>query len=418
MMHSPHKRPAFQSPEKVFRIKFAEVAVQHDSFPHWDTLPSDIVERIMLSHTLSAADTLNMSLVCKAWKPRDIILARTLCRKRIQANAREHDCCMNFVDHFVETAPEESRTQVLKQAVTFGSIYILRKCCSYGYWFNAPDNKGQSVLCTAIEAGRVDIIEFLVKNCNTYVNLVDHFGESPLMFAIYKGSLEVILCLLKNGASVFTQAYDLATPLYLAVNENRLSVAKLLLKYGSPVDAPDTDGLTPLHLAVKNQNFDMVRLLHEHAASTDITVESSGFTPLHQAVYQGDIDITQFLLQNGVDEKSRTIDGKTILHVACLGCNFDMCEWIIERGQVNVNELDEYEKTPLHYAVEFRNLWIIQLLLENGANPFIGDVWLKITIQIGWANLHVSNPDLFKNAFVRQLMLESVGRSVVGEDTE
>lgn len=408
MDDTPRKRPAYQSPVKVFRLRFAEpVKPKHDNFEHWNTLPSDIVERIMMSSTLSTADALNMSLTCKAWKPRDNFLARTLCRKRIHANEHDHVSRKNFIDYFVETAHEESRVQVLKEAVNCGSTDILWKCYSCGYWFNSPDNKGQSILCTAIEAGRVHVIEFLIKRCHAYVNLVDHFGESPLMFAIYKGSLEIIRCLLNNGASVFTQAYDLATPLYLAVNENRVAVVELLLKYGSPVDAPDTDGLTPLYLAVKNQNFDMVKLLHRYAASTDIMVESSGFTPLHQAVYQGDNDVALFFLQNGVNERSKTIDGKTILHVACLGSKFDTCKWIIERGNVGVNELDEYEQSPLHYAVEFQHLDIIQILLENGANAFDGDLWLKIAMNIGWSNLHVSNPDLFKNAFVSQLMLGS-----------
>lgn len=408
-MTLPHKRFADQSPQKVFKIKFAEQHVDIDeTFEHWNHLPSDIVEQIMLSTTLSASDVLNMSLACKSWKPNDVFLARTLCQKRVDICRQAYTGCMGFMNHFIETVSEESRVDVLKQVIKCGSIEILQKCHHFGYYFNSADDEGQSILCSAIEAGRVNVIQYLIKNCNTYVNMVDHFGESPLMFAIIKGSsIEIIKCLLQNGSSVFTEAYDMATPLYLAVNENRLAVSELLLKHGSPVDAPDTDGLTPFHIAVKNQSIDMVRLLHKYGASTDRMIESSGFTPLHQTVIQGNFEILTFLLKNGADEKSKTIDGKTILHVACMGCQYDLCKWIIDRGIIDLDAKDDHEFTPLYYATQQQNIDVVQLLLENGSDPFIGDIWLKISVKIGWQNLKVSNPNIFRNSFLRLLLLEN-----------
>ena len=408
-MSIPHKRSAYQSPEKVFRIKFAEEYVEKkESFENWKNLPSDIVERIMQTTTLSTTDVLNMSLACKSWKPNDVFLARTLCQKRIDISRQGYSSCMGFMSHFIENVSVDSRVDVLKQVIQCGSTDILQKCQSFGYFFNSVDDKGQSILCSAIEAGRVNVLQFLIQNCNTCVNIVDHFGESPLMFAIMKGSsIEIIECLLRNGSSVFTEAYDRATPLYLAVNDNRLAVSELLLKHGSPVDAPDIDGLTPFHLAVKNQSIDMVRLLHKFGASTDRMTEYSGFTPLHQAALRGNVDILTFLLETGVDEKSKTIDGKTILHVACMGCQYDLCKWIIDRGIVDIDAKDDHEFTALYYATQLHDIDIVQLLLERGSDPFIGDVWLKISLKIGWKNLKVLNPNIFGNSFLRQLFIEN-----------
>lgn len=405
-MTIPHKRFAHQSPQKVFRMKFAEQHVENEeSFEHWSNLPSEIVERIMESTTLSTADVINMSLACKSWKPNNVFLARLLCRKRIDLDREAHITCMSFMNHFVETVCEESRIEVLKRAIIYGSIDILQKCQNFGYFFNSVDDNGQSVLCTAIQAGRVKILEYLITTCRAYVNIVDHFGESPLMFAIVKGSsIEIIKCLLNHGSSVFTEAYDLATPLYLAVHENRLAVSELLLKHGSPVDAPDTDGQTPLFLAVKNQSIDMVKLLHKFGASTDCMLEYSGFTPLHQSAFQGDIEIMTFLLQNGANGQSKTIDGKTILHVACMGSQSDLCQWILSTNVIDVNEKDDHNFTALYYAIQNHHNHIIELLLENGADPFIGDLWFRISVNIGWRNLRVSNPNIFQNSFVRQLL--------------
>lgn len=406
-----HKRSAALdlSPRKVFKIRFAEPPSMHQDdppFKDWNHLPSDVVEQIMLSSALSFEDVINMSMTCKSWKPHDITLNRIVCRKRVDQYRKAYATCSQVIESIVETVSEEGKMFILKQAIICGSIETLRKCHERGYCFNSVDNSGRSVLCTAIMAGNVQVIEFLIRNCSAYVNLVDNFGESPLMFAVMKGSREMVNCLLNNGASIYTQAYDLATPLYLAVNENRIDIAELLLKHGSPTESADSDDTTPFHLAVRNKSIEMIKLLHRFGSRMDYTVESSGFSAIHQASFQGDIEIINFIINNGIDINMKTIDGKTILHTACIGCQFHVCEWIINRGGVNVNEKDDYGQTALHYAVENHKLDLIQLFLENDADPFVGDAWLKISLEIGWSNLKVTNPNLFSSPFVRQLLLD------------
>uniref|UniRef100_A0A1X7TKR5 Uncharacterized protein n=1 Tax=Amphimedon queenslandica TaxID=400682 RepID=A0A1X7TKR5_AMPQE len=114
-------------------------------------------------------------------------------------------------------------------------------------------------------------------------------------------------------------------------------------------------------------------------------------------------------LSNGVDVNCRHQLGWTALHVSVINGNKKAVEWLIKVGGANVNTQDEYSSarrmarvlkashhqiaqlrehhfcsfinpyatytgfTPLHYAVITDNEDIIQLLLDNGANPSIED---------------------------------------------
>ena len=408
---SAYKRPACDSsPHKVFKIRFAEPPTEDEDgppFKHWYELPTDVVEKVMLSSVISAEDVINMSLTCKSWKPSDTNLSRMICRKRVNHHKQARFAYSQVMEGIVQsTSDEDGKLLILQQAITSGSIDTLRKCYLSGYFFNSTDEHGRSILCTAIEAGRVDVLEFLIKECGSYVNLVDHFGESPLMFAAVNGSVESIRCLLDNGSSIYTKAYDLATPLHLAVSENRIAVTELLLRQGSPIEAIDTDGVGAFHLAVRNGSIAMVRLLHKFGAIMDHSIDSTGYTPLHQASFQGYIEIIEFMIEKGVSVDITTIDGKTILHTACMGCQFEMCDWIIAKGNLDINKQDDHSLTPLDYAVQLHNFEIMTLLLENGADPFIGDTWLKISVGHGWSNLKIS-PTIFKNPFVKQLLLSN-----------
>jgi ankyrin repeat protein len=55
--------------------------------------------------------------------------------------------------------------------------------------------------------------------------------------------------------------------------------------------------------------------------------------------------------------------------------NLNLVKLLIKYGaDVNLKEYNDVgEKTPLHYAVEKNNFEITNFLLDNGANPTIGD---------------------------------------------
>lgn len=55
--------------------------------------------------------------------------------------------------------------------------------------------------------------------------------------------------------------------------------------------------------------------------------------------------------------------------------------WILERG-ADPNEIDE-KKLPLVYAAELGNEWIVKVLLDFGADPFLKDRFGKNAFDTG-----------------------------------
>lgn len=61
--------------------------------------------------------------------------------------------------------------------------------------------------------------------------------------------------------------------------------------------------------------------------------------------------------------------GENALHIVVRWGDYEAAKLLIAHG-INVNQKGEEEYTPLHYACEYGRKDFVQLLLENGADPF------------------------------------------------
>lgn len=97
----------------------------------------------------------------------------------------------------------------------------------------------------------------------------------------------------------------------------------------------------------------------------DIT---SGDTGLHIAVQRSDILWVRFLLQRGADPGIRNKRGVAPLQLAtALGFTEGVAALI--KGGAGLEVADQTGETPLITAVHARNLELVRLLLEKGADP-------------------------------------------------
>ncbi|KAF2879739.1 hypothetical protein ILUMI_26435, partial [Ignelater luminosus] len=94
--------------------------------------------------------------------------------------------------------------------------------------------------------------------------------------------------------------------------------------------------------------------------------DANGYTLLHYAAFHGKLDVIDWLLSNDAVTNATDLYGVTPLHCSIIGGNFSaFCKLLCN---ASINTRDRSELTPLHYAVAYKRLRMIDMLLSKGAD--------------------------------------------------
>ena len=312
---------------------------------------------------------------------------------------------------------------LLHSAVQFGMTDLFEKQIDYGLAnINFRKPNGLALIHTAVSCNQLEIVKILIKHGANLNFQAQNWGvvpmtlqESPLHLATYFGYNEIAQLLLENGAHRDVTVEGVK-PLHFAVSNSDSETINLLLKKSSNgwdfaedlmtnVDPKDQNGFTPLHRAIQSNRKDIVELLTAQGANIEMAT-LSGTRPLHIAAFNGFIEIAEFLIKNGATLDVKDSEGSTPLHLALLTqhisqklnytkneTNFEQnlqktygtpklvdesqCEipevvrisiakMLIKQG-ANVNVHNDEKLTPLHYAMNFKDLDFIKYLIEQKA---------------------------------------------------
>ncbi|XP_071118291.1 ankyrin repeat domain-containing protein 65-like [Haliotis cracherodii] len=275
---------------------------------------------------------------------------------------------------------ERSAAKILR---SFGCIFI-------------KGNSGSELLASAVYVNDNDLISYIIamgiipdvkstqalRGSPYLPEATDHISQKVLSFGVQ---------------------HTWTDHLMLVALYEEVDILKLLCEMGARLDIRDNAGKTVLHKAVWTEVDAAEKLLYllEGQNVPIDALDNRGRTALFPAVEFGDLDVVELLCQKGFDLQTRDKHGTSLLHASCrrgLG-DFNNIRMVIACGDitkrrvrhvavrkqaldavhlllkdgVNVNAMDEYGRTPLHYATEFRQSDIMKLLLENGANPCFRD---------------------------------------------
>jgi ankyrin repeat protein len=163
---------------------------------------------------------------------------------------------------------------------------------------HARNERGDSVLLTAVYCGRRELLERLLAlgagvslHEAAALGLVDrarahldadpggisahsHDGWTPLHLAAFFGHRELAAFLLDRGADVNARSTSERfaksnTPLHAAAANRQVEVARLLVERGADVNARDGSGFTPLALAANSKSDLLMLLLLEQGARAE-----------------------------------------------------------------------------------------------------------------------------------------------------
>lgn len=189
------------------------------------------------------------------------------------------------------------------------------------------------------------------------INHKDKNGDTPLEMAIKQKKWEVVLELLKSELLDLSSGNTLKLLLGLPNNErDRLMPA--ILKH------PLKNYQDLLIQYILDDNVEMVGKFLERGVPIDEPVsvpnKSGKRTPLHFAVSTGNCKMVKFLIEKGANFKAEDND---LLSTAIMKGHIDVLIMLIEFG-ANLAKADETGYTALHYAIIYRKIDIVKLILK------------------------------------------------------
>ena len=215
-----------------------------------------------------------------------------------------------------------------------------------------------------------------------------------------------------HGKTAYNQL-GFKTPFHIAFEEEHYSLAAFLLKEAQSINGIDEQGWTPLMLAIMADDWDMVRELivdgadifagHRHnaidvaqmmeseAQLVDIFVEEKGVNGVVHtygetwpfitlAVANGHTEVAELLLRHGAGDKLANLTMVAIQNMEegkilnLIKSETKLLDTLVEEmGSVNVRLDNLRNDTLLTLAMRKKDMELVELLLEHGADINHGD---------------------------------------------
>lgn len=166
------------------------------------------------------------------------------------------------------------------QAVKVDDFRTVTNLLARGFDPNSVDPNGQYGLIWAVKTGSFKVVDALINDPATNVEVRTPQDESALMLAALRGNLELCKKLIAKDADVNKPGW---APLHYAATSAHLEVMRLLLDNSAYIDAASPNGSTPLMMAAMYGNAQAVKLLLEAGADPKLK-NSLGLTATDFAV--------------------------------------------------------------------------------------------------------------------------------------
>ena len=198
---------------------------------------------------------------------------------------------------------------------------------------NAPEVDGTTALHWAAHHDDPDLVEFLLR-AGAKVDAPNRYSVTPLWLAATNGNAAIVRMLLSAGADPHAAgATSGETALMIAARAGQTDVMRLLLEHGADANAVENHrGQTALMWAAAERHPSAIELLLAAGADMDARSARTGMTPFMFAVRSGDIETTHLFLDAGADLTQKTDDGTSSLMLAILNANFELADFLLERG--------------------------------------------------------------------------------------
>ena len=274
-----------------------------------------------------------------------------------------------------------------------GDLKVVKLIMATGIDIDMVDDFGYSPLLLASQEGHFDVAKALLEN-GAKPDTTHELGRSSLSYACQAGNLALVEMLLEFGASPNSPLdgdSTQPTPIYHAARLADDKIIEMLIKKRADVNVASGDPLcSALSIAVQEGSESKVKLLLD--AGADCTTEDGdGNSSLHHAAIQGSENIVRLLLDGGASVHALDHLGQSALHKATLG---SIVEMLVRYG-ATVDKEDNHSRSPLFIAAQDGLEDVAKSLLGHGADPYRTDEYGNTPLHdaVYWGNIKVI--DLF-----------------------
>ncbi|KAG2458316.1 TRPA1 protein, partial [Polypterus senegalus] len=227
--------------------------------------------------------------------------------------------------------------------------------------------------------------KLLVSQNNTDLNLEGDLGNSPVMLACSIDNHDALSTLLLYGARLCSQNKLGHFAVHAAAFAGSKKCLEIVLKKGEELgysfehhlNFTDKSCSSPLHLAVHGGNIEVIKFCIDNGAKVDLQ-QNDKSTALHFACSQGAIDVVKLMLSSCKQEDNviNIIDGghQTPLHKAVIFDHIELVQYLVSKRKEVMALLDDKDNegcSPLHYACK--------LGVPDSVNNMLG---LKVSISL------------------------------------
>jgi len=280
-------------------------------------------------------------------------------------------------------APDET-TGVYRflRAANVGDLDLVRTMAEHGMRLDVHDYDKRTALHLAICSHHYEVVKYLVTQNRELTELRDRWQNTPIDNAkqfCASSSLKAARLIWRLFHSV-----------YLEGNRKPLSASTsnlLSLNTHTPKAGAHRHSLRRIH----SQKALTTPLLSEGVSEEKATTPSGDHrfydAEIFSIVTNGDLAALKLLVKRGqILNNVRDYDDRNLLHVACCFSNLTIVRYLVEHD-VNLNQRDSKDHTPLYEAMQTGDGAIVQFLKDNGAILISGILGAKLCKAAADGNL-------------------------------
>ncbi|NXN01516.1 RN5A ribonuclease, partial [Sylvia borin] len=303
---------------------------------------------------------------------------------------------MELPAHHQASTPPSMKAAValnaeLNAAVKDGDKEAVLELLERGADVNSKVDSGWTPLQTAVQTGEEDLVRLLLDR-GASVHARKDNGGTAFTEAGIRGDVGILQLLLERGADIKDRDINGFTAFMEAAWYGKEEALRFLYRRGAEVNLRretseekaklHKGGATALMDACRERHFSAVKILvQEMGAEVNIHDNRDRNALIHalkkgsdKKRYQSAVSIVHFLLEHGVDVKSKDECGKTALILAVEMESPELVMALLEKDEIDIDDVDEEGNTALMVAVEKDDCEIAKLLCEKGARTDCGNL--------------------------------------------